>query len=384
MKTPRHASSTPTSAVIAEHAKPHKRHPVRTVLLIVLGVLAAVVIAFVGYAAYLELSYARIPDNETLAIESPAYPEQASSLTTGQEYSAITYNVGFGAYLPNFSFFMDGGESSWADSPESCSRAIAEAALFVNNLDPTIALFQELDLDSTRSHHIDQYQLASSVLNSYYSDFAINYDSKFLPYPFLQPIGASKSGLATYTQQPILTAVRRSLPMADDLAKIAELDRCYTKSTLAVDNGKTLVVYNVHLIAYSSSGDVRQQQIDMLMADLASEVQAGNYVVCGGDFNSEMRDAVAPASASWALPFPRESLPAGTSLALDQLSDADKAALVDSNRDAGTPYDRESTTTYMLDAFIVSDNISLTGYRTIDNQFAYSDHMPVSMTFVLK
>ena len=70
------------------------------------------------------------PDNLVLEVEpapdagedlegltSGARPASASalynsSLTTGQEYSALTYNLGFGAYTPDFSFFMDGGKSS--------------------------------------------------------------------------------------------------------------------------------------------------------------------------------------------------------------------------------------------------------------------------------
>ena len=41
------------------------------------------------------------------------------ALAIGTEYTALTYNIGFGAYTPDFSFFMDGGESSWAKSKES-------------------------------------------------------------------------------------------------------------------------------------------------------------------------------------------------------------------------------------------------------------------------
>lgn len=97
------------------------------VLGIVLGVILLVLIA---YIIYLYASYHRIEDNLVLEVESApdagedlegltsgARPASASAryntaLTTGETYSALTYNLGFGAYTPDFSFFMDGGRSS--------------------------------------------------------------------------------------------------------------------------------------------------------------------------------------------------------------------------------------------------------------------------------
>lgn len=45
--------------------------------------------------------------------------QQTRNLQQKKEYSALTYNIGFGAYTPDFSFFMDGGKFSWAKSKDS-------------------------------------------------------------------------------------------------------------------------------------------------------------------------------------------------------------------------------------------------------------------------
>ena len=65
---------------------------------IIIGILVIVLLA---YLIYLYVSYHRIEDNLPLEVESRV--EQADAkLTTGKEYSALTYNIGFGAYTPDF------------------------------------------------------------------------------------------------------------------------------------------------------------------------------------------------------------------------------------------------------------------------------------------
>ena len=72
-----------------------------------IGVLLGFIVVIVlGYIIYLYASYHRIEDNKSLSVES--HTETKQTLTTGKQYSAITYNIGFGAYTPEFSFFMDG------------------------------------------------------------------------------------------------------------------------------------------------------------------------------------------------------------------------------------------------------------------------------------
>ena len=76
-------------------------------------------------------------DNLSLEVESHA---QANAyLTTEKEYSALTYNIGFGAYTPDFSFFMDGGRSSWAKSKDSVLKRFRVQENWVGSYDPDFA-----------------------------------------------------------------------------------------------------------------------------------------------------------------------------------------------------------------------------------------------------
>ena len=57
-----------------------------------IGVLLGFIVVIVlGYIIYLYASYHRIEDNKSLSVES--HTETKQTLTTGKQYSAITYNI---------------------------------------------------------------------------------------------------------------------------------------------------------------------------------------------------------------------------------------------------------------------------------------------------
>ena len=353
------------------------------------GVLFGIlVLAVAVYAAYLILSYKRLPDNLELAVTVTEEGEQAQQpVQTGQEYGIVTYNIGFGAYTPQFSFFMDGGESSVAESKESVLNTVQGAASYVSEtINPDFVLWQEVDLDATRSYHVDEYEQIQEYFRDCSMTFALNYDSAFLFYPPTQPHGKSKAGLAVMSQYPIESALRRSFPISTSFSKFLDLDRCYSINRIPVEGGKYLCIINLHMSAYGNSDEIRQGQIAMLCEDMQKEYAAGNYIVCGGDFNHDLKALTDDGSEreSWAYPFPREELPEGFRFCLDDLSEQERAAMHDSARNADEAYNPETTYTVTLDGFIISDNVKCTWYENVDLQYQYSDHDPVYMRFVLQ
>lgn len=364
--------------------------------------LGAVLVLLVGYLIYLFASYHRIPDNQELKVEtSAAQTSNLSSLHTDTEYSALTYNIGFGAYTPDFSFFMDGGKSSWAKSKESVLETIQGAGELAASKDPDFAMIEEVDLNSTRSYHVNEYNILKDCFPDYYYVFAQNYDSAFLFYPFTQPHGSSKSGIGLFSRYPVTSALRRSFPVSTSFTKFFDLDRCYSISRVSVDNGKELVIFALHMSAYGNSDAIREGQIAMLAADMQKEYEAGNYVLCGGDFNHDLKasaDEENPETGkedqsnsnsdreyeSWAYPFPREELPEHFSFCLDQLSKEERSNLWNSARNADMEYIPGETYTVTLDGFIISDNIECLSYENINTGYSYSDHDPVYVEFKLK
>ena len=395
----------------------------KKVLKVIGIIILAIVVVLAAYIIYLYASYHRIEDNQELQVETISdNTSSGDALTTGEKYSALTYNIGFGAYTPDFSFFMDGGKSSWAKSKDSVKETIKGAGELVASKDPDFTLIQEIDLDATRSYHVNEYSILKETIPAYNCVFAQNYDSAFLFYPFTQPHGKSKAGLALFSKYPITGSLRRSFPISTSFTKFFDLDRCYSISRVPVDNGKELVIFELHMSAYGNSDAIREGQIRMLSEDMQKEYEAGNYVICGGDFNHDLKavdtadtqstepkasdegnknnegdkanessdtqadidDSAESEPESWAYPFPRSDLPEHFSFCLDQLSQDEKNNLWNSARNADMEYVPGETYTVTLDGFIISDNVECTRYENINTGYSYSDHDPVYMEFQLE
>lgn len=365
------------------------KHPIKTILKILGIVLAIILFIVIIYVAYVFLSYHRIEDRQSLKVNTPS--EQSanyddSMVKPGTEYTIGTYNVGFGAYLPDYSFFMDGGKYSRCYSKESGIDTINGAAKLAMSYEPDFMMFEEVDRDATRSYHVNQEELINNIFGQYYESFAVNYDSAYLFYPFSEPIGKSYAGLSLYSRYKITDSVRRSLPISTGFSKFLDLDRCYSISRVPVENGKELVLFTLHLSAYGNSDEIRKGQLNMLFGDMKKEIDAGNYVVCGGDFNHDLKadEAETENCESWAFPFPRSQMPEGLKFAMDELNDKELNAMPESSRNADMAYVPGETYVVTLDGFIISDNVEMTKYEVVDTGYDFSDHQPVIMKFKLK
>ena len=351
--------------------------------LISLALISALLVVF-GYVGYVTLTYERIEDNVALSVEGEASYDSAK---LGTEYTIVTQNLGFGAYTRDFTFFMDGGKESRAESAESVLSCIASGIETVAGFDPDFILFQEVDIDSTRSHHIDQYNLLADGFSGYSRVKAINYDSAYLMYPLLEPHGASYSSMATFSRFGIQSALRRSFPISTSFSKFLDLDRCYSVSRVLTESGKELVIYNVHSSAYGGSDEIRTAQMSMLLSDMKAEYDEGNYVICGGDFNhdftgdstQQLNGGMGTLDFGWAQPFPDELIPEGFSRAISYKDGETNPTC----RDCDVPYE-EGNFTIIVDGFIISDNVKCVEVENIVTGFTYSDHNPVVMKFVLE
>ena len=178
--------------------------------------LAAAVIILIAYVAYLFADYHRIEDNLNLETELPADTENAlpagETLTPGESLSLVSWNIGFGAYTDDYSFFMDGGEYSWGFSEETVRGTVEQIRDDLVSFDSDFYFLQEVDTDATRSYHLNEYDIITESFGDKYKVFAQNYDSSFLFYPFTQPHGSSRAGTATISSYPVTSSLRRSLP----------------------------------------------------------------------------------------------------------------------------------------------------------------------------
>jgi len=213
--------------------------------------------------------------------------------------------------------------------------------------------------------------------------FAYNYHCAFVPFPW-PPLGKVESGLATCTAFQVTEATRESLPVPFMWpVRAANLKRCLLVERIPVEGSdKELVVVNLHLEAYDD-GEGKEMQTKQLMQLLKAEYLKGNYVIAGGDFNQVFEDAQGAYplldEGYWQPGVLKNSdLPNGLRYMYD--------ASVPTCRLLNEPYSgvRAETQLYVIDGFIVSDNVHVNHVETVDLNFAHSDHQPVYLQVTLR
>ncbi len=363
--------------------KSMKNKTFKIILKALLSLTLVVVITLASYVAYLFIDYDRIEDNAVLEITD----NTNTFVPVGEELKMISYNIGFCAYTQDFSFFMDGGEVSRAKSEKSVNEVLFGIDSLLKDENADIILLEEVDEDADRSHHVDQRAYFTKSFSEYDSLFATNFDSAYLFYPFTKPHGKSLSGLLTLSKFDIYESTRRSLPVETSVMKIVDLDRCYNVSRMKTQGDKELILYTVHLSAYTSDGTIATEQLEMLVDDMKREHSKGNYVICGGDFNKDLLQnsgeifGVSGEEYTWAQAFPTTMLE-NTGLSL--VAPFDKNNPVATCRNTDEVYKEEGQFKVTLDGFIVSDNVDVSHSDVIDTKFMYSDHNPVYMSFTLE
>ncbi len=283
---------------------------------------------------------------------------------------------------------MDGGTHVYTADEARVKENMAGITDFLTSQEPDIVMLQELDLSSTRSHKINEAEILvpalSEVMGSTDHTFANNYKAVFVPYP-IPPLGKVDSGLFTMSRFSIESSARVSLPCPFSWPiRTVNLKRCLLVNRMPIEGSdKELVVIDLHLEAYDS-GEGKIAQTKALLEVLEEEYAKGNYVIAGGDFNqtfSNVDTSAYPDNPDGWLPGKIDVSDFGSEWSL--LMDASSPTC----RSLIKPYageSREGFQFYVIDGLIVSDNITIESFQTIDLDFVCTDHNPVVMEFVLE
>lgn len=246
----------------------------------IFGILMLVLtVSVTSYVTYLFVDYYRLEDNLVLDHQNQ---DQEASFKIGQAYSMMTFNIGYGSYPDDFSFFMDGGSEVRARSKNLVKTLLEEDVQLVEKADPDLLVLQEVDVWGHRSQKVNQVAYLTDSLPDYAWSFASNYDSSYLFYPITKPIGKAQSGLLTLSRVKFDQAKRYSLPVDTDWTKFFDIDRAFSVNRFKVDKDRDLVVMNVHLSAYTQNQSIQIQQIEKLVGMMEEEDRKGHYVIVGG------------------------------------------------------------------------------------------------------
>jgi len=338
-------------------------------------IIIVLVLGFIGLIVYALISDYKPEEKETIAqSDNPSILQDSISITL------LTWNIGYAGLDKEMDFFYDGGTK--VITPEAnCRENIAEIGNYLKKNDTIdFIILQEVDRKSKRSYKIDEFADISEKLTGYKSFFAKNYDVFFVPMPLSNPMGKVVSGIATFSKYTPGSSVRFSLPGDFGFpTQLFYLDRCFMVNRYKMTNSKELVLINTHNEAFDE-GDIRRAQMEMLKGFIINEYNSGNYIIAGGDWNQcppGFKPAFQENQVNTAqMVMESDYLPTGWIYVFDPESP--------SNRSVVAAYDPSTTTTTVIDFFILSPNLEPVSVKCLNLGFEYSDHNPVIVQVKLK
>ncbi|OEH93107.1 endonuclease [Bacillus solimangrovi] len=341
-----------------------------------MGLIGLTFILFLTFMTFTE----KVPE-DVIKLEVENNNEKV--LKQGEPFSTTIFNIGYGGLDKDQDFFMDGGKGSRSSSKEQTLTNLENIQAFLHKTDSDFILIQEIDEKSRRSYDTNQVIMFKEALKGYGSTFAYNYNTPWVPVPFLRPMGHANSGMNTFSKYQIDEATRYQLPGREKWpVQLFELDRAIIETKIPVDNGKYLRMVNVHLSAYDKGGKIRAQQVDFLKKYMNVHYNNGDYVVLGGDWNQLLSDVQLKDPKfmnewpEWLVQLPEDFTEGGFQWSVD--------STVWTVRDDVKPYVVGENFVTIIDGFLVSPNIEIVDVKGHDLEFEHSDHNPVTTVLKLK
>lgn len=353
-----------------------KKKILRVATITLLGIINAVIVFFL----VLFLAQYRPEDYETIS----AGQSGEKSVSVGDTVKVMTWNIGYGALDATADFFMDGGVMVDTASTEDVYNNIESISKVIENENPDIVLLQEVDRDSKRSHHVDELDYFKKNLEEYNSTFAYNFKVLYIPYP-IPNLGEVNSGVATLEKYSITDSQRIQLYCPfNKFVRAFNLRRCLMVNRIPIeDSDKELVVVNLHLEAYDS-GEGKIKQTKQLEEFIEGEYEKGNYVIAGGDFNQMFSNVDGSA-------YPKINANVWMPANIDVSVFNGFSAVTDASNPTCRSLDKVYTNAdkakfqfYVIDGFLVSDNLEILDVENLNLDFENSDHNPIMIDVKLK
>ena len=336
------------------------------------------VIAFSLFLIYMTVTDYKPEEKIPLSITD----NHETILKRNMPFTILTFNIGYCGLDKNQDFFMDGGTMSRSSSYKKTDENLKAITRFIKDENPTFALIQEIDINSSRSYHINELKYMQQEL-PLSSVFALNYKVPFVPVPLNHPMGSVYAGNVTFSSFKTISASRYQYPGSEKWPKqMFDLDRCFTESIIPVDDGKNLILVNSHLSAFDKGGEIRKVQLNYLKEYILTQYSRGNYVIVGGDWNHSLPGTDPKQFKSdeswpfWLQKLPDDFAPVGFKWAADSKTP--------SVRTVASEYRVNHNFLAVIDGFLVSPNVEIIKVTVHQLDFENSDHNPVTAELVLK
>ncbi|WP_433169724.1 endonuclease/exonuclease/phosphatase family protein [Treponema putidum] len=352
-------------------------------IFIPLAVLAVLIFLTAGFFVFVTIAEYRPKPIENANITKRSKEEV---IQADEAFKVLSWNIGYCSLDAENDFFYDGGKNVTARSKETVLYNLEKVKALLKKEDCGINLIQEIDLKSKRSFYVNQEKAISDFFADYDSVFAANYNAVLVPAPVSNPLGRVKSGVFTLSKYVIKKAERHQLPGTFSWPlKTVNLKRCLLVSEIKTDvPGKNLYIINLHLSAYDAAGILRKQEMEYLKNLALKFYNDGHWVIAGGDWNSLFPGVEKSLFMSYTTPdkflewieySPADFIGKDWKWGFD--SSTPTVRLLEK------PYVKGENYTTIIDGFICSPNVEITGVKTIDLNFEVSDHHPVIAEFKL-
>lgn len=336
-----------------------------------------IIVPVLGFAVF--LGYAFFADYKPEAEEVQFTANAPKILNDTLEYSALIWNIGYCGLSKDMDFFYDGGTNVYPEESIVNNNLEAVKSFLSSKNDVDFFLLQEVDKDSKRSWHQNQYEEITKLFPEYFASFGKNYDVGFVPLPVSKPMGKVVSGIMTSSRYEPYSSVRHTFPGSFDFPKnLFMLDRCFLVNKYKMENGKDLLIINTHNSAFDN-GSLKKVEMEFLKTFLLTEYDKGNYIVVGGDWNQ-----CPPEYEPMFQNFDNVDVSFIDINYLPQEWNWVYSSSLPTNRRVIKPYNEADTPVTLIDFFLVSPNIEVKSVEGIDLKFENSDHQPVRMVFKLK
>ena len=356
-----------------------RRHKVLKIVLLSISSFLLTIITFVGGF----LIYASATTLQVKAVENKKINGQVSTLVDKtNNINLLTWNIGYGCLDERADFYMDGGKSVIGESKQNAIDNVTAMENKIEELNPDIFIIQEADVESKRSYSVNEVNMLRDKFDAHENSFASNFKAGYIPIPVGNSLGKVYSGITSFSKYHMTEAKRVQLPIPFSWPiSLFNLKRCLLVTYLPIkDNSNYVVLINLHLEAYDN-GEGKAKQLKQLMDLMQEEYDKGNYVIAGGDFNqtfSNINYEKYPKMNDWVCPIIDVTEYPSFQFKMDDTNPT--------CRSLNKPYfdsDKEHHQYYMLDGFIVSNNVQVNTLNTLDLHFVNTDHNPVMMNVTL-
>ena len=282
-------------------------------------------------------------------------------------FSIMTYNIGYLSGMTN-------------NLPVKPSKHLFEDNLvklqaLVDELQPDVIGFQEIDFASSRSYNVNQLESLSQGYRAAVK--SVNWDKKYVPFPYWPPsthFGRLQSGQALLSKFPISWSTRIVLSRpkkAPFYYQAFYLDRLIQVAELKIED-HSVIILNVHLEAFDQ--ETREVQATEVL-NVIEQYISSYPVILIGDFNARP-------------PFASKQVTQESTISIFMQHPLLSPALSRNNYlaneqshftfDTATPYEK-------LDYIFYSHHsIQLVNVSTVTEAGEISDHFPLLMSFTMR